>query len=437
MDYLILQVEEEQVTVARFCMSGRVHRLDGAALFELGGEQSLDSVMAKIAAGTRDNPRVILCLPPAKFAMRTVMLPFDDLRKAREILPLQLQGELTLPVEELSMDVLCVASGEYLAIWAKKSDVRHAVETCRTAGIEPQIVTSLPFAAAFTEGVPADTVLYDGSALTITRSGKLSYFSALDLASASMMFPATLAAVELAGSAPPPCICLIGPGSSIFAEAEVLTPTVKLLQAPAEGTLIYKNEETFQQLAGLYAVARASQAGQLPDFRRGELAWTAGDAKIRKKLLLTSLLVATILLILFGSKIIQYRSVNADIASLNRSIADMYREVFPNRPKAVDELSEVRGEMKKLAGADSSGGYLDLLKKLAEAKGNTINGLFEAEVEGRNLRIKGDARSTQAVNEFKTALMPLLATAELGEIKSRPDGSFSFSLTGTLKEGSK
>ncbi|MDO9309070.1 MAG: type II secretion system protein GspL, partial [Deltaproteobacteria bacterium] len=77
------------------------------------------------------------------------------------------------------------------------------------------------------------------------------------------------------------------------------------------------------------------------------------------------------------------------------------------------------------------------LKKLAEAKGNTINGLYEAEVEGRNLRIKGDARSAQAVNEFKAALAPLLATVELGEVKSRPDGMVTFSLTGTLREGSK
>ena len=76
-------------------------------------------------------------------------------------------------------------------------------------------------------------------------------------------------------------------------------------------------------------------------------------------------------------------------------------------------------------------------KKLAEAKGNSINGLYEAELEGRSLRIKGDARSAQAVNEFKAALAPLLASAELGEVKSRPDGTVTFSLTGTLKEGTK
>jgi general secretion pathway protein L len=70
-------------------------------------------------------------------------------------------------------------------------------------------------------------------------------------------------------------------------------------------------------------------------------------------------------------------------------------------------------------------------------KGSSINGLYDAELEGRNLRIKGDARSAQSVNEFKTLLEPFLASSQLGEIKSRPDGTVSFSLTGILKEATK
>jgi general secretion pathway protein L len=133
----------------------------------------------------------------------------------------------------------------------------------------------------------------------------------------------------------------------------------------------------------------------------------------------------------------QYRAAKADIASLNSSISAQYKEVFPTRAKAVDELSEVKGELRKLAGAESGSGVLDLLKKLAELKGATINGLFEAELEGSSLRVKGDARSAQAVNEFKSALAGQMSTIELGEIKSRPDGTVSFSLSATLKETGK
>ena len=212
---------------------------------------------------------------------------------------------------------------------------------------------------------------------------------------------------------------------------------VETVAVPPELGHLFKNDETFQQLAGLYAVARASYAGTLPDFRQGELAWTAGDAKLRKKLLLTGILAVTVIALLFITKGLQYRAAVADVASLNKSIATLYREIFPTRAKAVDEIAEIKGEIRKLAGIESSSGYLDLLKKLAEAKGTSINGLYEAELEGRNVRIKGDSRSSQAVNEFKASLAPILATSELGEIKSRPDGTVTFSLTGTLKEGMK
>jgi general secretion pathway protein L len=201
--------------------------------------------------------------------------------------------------------------------------------------------------------------------------------------------------------------------------------------------VIFRTESTFQHLAGLYAVARACHAGALPDFRRGNLAWTTGDARLRKKLILTGLLTAVMIVLLFVSKGLQYRAARTDIASLNVSISAIYREIFPSRTKAVDELSEVKGEIRKLTGTENTSSVLDVLKQLAEVKGTAINGLFEAELEGRTLRVKGDARSAQSVNEFKSVLTGLLATVDVGEIKGRPDGTVGFSLSGTLKEGAK
>jgi general secretion pathway protein L len=51
--------------------------------------------------------------------------------------------------------------------------------------------------------------------------------------------------------------------------------------------------------------------------------------------------------------------------------------------------------------------------------------------------LKGDARSFQAANDFKSRLASLCASSELNEVKSRPDGSVSFSFRGTLREGTK
>jgi general secretion pathway protein L len=53
------------------------------------------------------------------------------------------------------------------------------------------------------------------------------------------------------------------------------------------------------------------------------------------------------------------------------------------------------------------------------------------------VRLKGEARSFQVVNDFKSRLAPLFTTSELNDVKSRPDGSVSFSFRGTLREETK
>ncbi len=437
MEYFIINVEEKVVTLARFELSRRSAILLGAASFGLDGGVTLADAARQIAGALNGSPRVVLCLPSHLFAQRQVSLPLTDLRKVREVMPSQIQGEIALPVEELVLDALPAGEGRFLALWARKSDISHAVELFREVGIEPQVVSCQLFAWSSIPGIGAECAVCDGSALALMDGGRLTFFQASDVPLTPSRISATLSALELTGSRMPARLTLVGTGSAALGGSDGLILPAELLTAPPDTGHLFKNEATFQQLAGLYAVAKASQAGALPDFRRGELTWTAGDALIRRKLLISGVLAAVFIALLFVSKLLQYSAVNADIASLDKSISSIYREIFPTRAKAVDEVSEIKGEIRKLAGADTSSGVLDILKKLAEAKGTAINGLYEAEVEGRSLRIKGDARSAQAAGEFKAALAPFMSSAELGEVKSRPDGTVSFSLTGTLREAAR
>ncbi|QEM69841.1 hypothetical protein FO488_17890 [Geobacter sp. FeAm09] len=435
MDYLVLQVESQRVLAARFGVGGTSLSFSGAAEFELTEEQPLSAVAGRIAAGSSGGPRVVLCLSPSLFAQRTVELPLDNLRKVREVLPGQLQGEIALPVEEAVFDALPLGEGRYLALWARKSDIGHVIATFREAGCEPQVVTAAPFAWNFLPECPADAAISDGSALTVVGHDRVTFARAL-AGEPRPGITATLAALELAGNLPPRLI-LFGELAAGLAPDDFPLPTQRLAM-PDPLAPLFKTDQAFQQLAGLLAVARACQAGVLPDFRRQDLAWTAGDAALRKKLIVTAALAAVAILLLFVSQGLQYRAAKADLTSLNTSIAAIYREIFPTRPKAVDEVAEVKAEIKKMVGGPQEGGAaIDVLKKLAEAKGATINGLYEAELEAGNLRVKGDARSAQAANDFKAALAPLMATVELGEVKSRPDGSVTFTLAGTLKEARK
>jgi general secretion pathway protein L len=280
-------------------------------------------------------------------------------------------------------------------------------------------------------------VVCDGTALAVVSSSRLSFVRALDDGDLPRQLGATLSALQLSGKVLPEVMYVYGEHAAPMLAADNLPLKVHLLELPTEQAAVFRTENAFQQLAGLYAVARGCHAGALPDFRRGELAWTAGDAKLRRQLFLTSLLVAAAVVLMFVSGGLRYRAALADIASLNVSIAAIYREIFPSRAKAVDELAEVRGEIRKLAGSESQNAILDVLKLVAEAKGAAVNGLFEVELEGHTLRLKGDARSVQGVNEFKGALAGILTAVDAGEIKSRPDGTVSFTMSGTLKEAAK
>jgi general secretion pathway protein L len=295
-------------------------------------------------------------------------------------------------------------------------------------------VSSAIFAWPYLPGLTENCVVSDGAALAVITQGRLSYVRAFDDGDPVKSLSATLSALELSGDGLPAQMFVFGERAEGLAATDGLPLKADLLELPDELVTVFRTEGAFQQLVELYAVARACHSGDFPDFRRGELSWTAGNAKIRRQMLTMAVLTVVMILLLFVYKGLQYRNARTDLASLNSSIAAQYREIFPNRAKAVDEVAEVKGELRKLAGNESSSAVLDVLKKLAEAKGATINGLYEAEVEGRTVRVKGDARNSQAVNDFKSSLAGILSAIELGEIKSRPDGLVSFSLTGQIKE---
>ena len=431
MEYLILQVKEQQVDAVRFVASGRAMSLAGAASFELDDQQDLAAVAKRIAAGLSGSPRIVLCLPPDMFAQRVIELPLTDLRKVREVLPVHMQGEIALQPEEAVFDVLPSTDGRFMALWARHTDLARILTLFAEAGVEPQIISSAMFAWSYLPGLGESCIVSDGSALTVISSGRPVYMRAFEAGEPLSQLTATLSALELSTTPLPSELVVFGPHADTLAEHSFRG---KRLELPEELGTTFRTDDNFQQLAGLYAVAAACHDGALPDFRRGDLAWTAGDARLRRKILISAILAGVAILLLFVYKGIQYRQARTDLASLNSSISSIYREIFPTRAKAVDELAEVKGEIRKLTGMDSSSSFLDVLKQLAEAKGATINGLYEAELDGNVLRIKGDARSAQAVNEFRAVIAPMMATVEMGEVKGRADGTVSFSLSGTVQE---
>ncbi len=444
MDILILEENCRSIRIVRFRVKGGSLSFLDMDRFHLVDEENFDTLCKKLATDDEVKEKVILSLHPATFFYREMELPISDRRRIREILPLELKGETAVDTEESIFESLPMDGGKHLVTWGSRKGISTQIEYLAQNDLEPQIVTSAPF--QWQSLIPASTGTYvalsDGTALSVYNNRELVYFRAISEEETGIEIEKTLAALECGKGIKVEQVYLFG--EAVDKCAELFSPAVSkntiFLKLPLEEKVLQTfggNSDTAILLAGIWALADASVSGSPVNFRYGDMAFTAGFARTWKKWRITAILASLVLLLLLVETGARYFMVKKDLDSLNKSISSIYHEVFPNRKKAVDEVAELKSEIKGMGGYDKDQNILDAMKKIAEIKGDGINGFYESEFEGDQVRLKGDADSFQAVNDFKTRTGSLFATAEVGEIKSKPGGGVSFSFHGTLREADK
>ena len=445
MNYLIVQLSADEALFARFRKKGKDLVFVGASRDAIDAERPFASLLPEIKQKGETEEKIVLAIPPSLLFMREVEFLLPERRKVREVLPLEMKGETAVDTDELVFDALPLAGGRFLAIWGKRHEFAREIRGMEEEDLEPEIVT----ASLFHWGtlIPEKTgsaavALTDGDALAVFLDGAPAYFRPLGQGDLAEEIRKTLAALEIAKGIRVGQVFLHGCAARLAGDAALpeMPGETSFAPLPITGGLAATfpaDHAAARDLAGAYALARACSGEEPVDFRRGELAYTAGRAKTRKKLRLTLTLAAAAVLLLFGEVGMRYALVARDLASLNASIRSIYREVFPTRKKPVDEVAELRTEIKRLAGSGAESSVLSTLKKIAELKGDDITGIYEAEIEGRQVRLTGDARSVQGANDFKARAATVFTGAELSEIKSRPDGSVGFSFKATVKGGGK
>lgn len=423
MDILIVQLKRTELVLAGFMAKRGGVSFLSAERHPLSGEEGELSRILKQSSLNSGEHRVALALPPAMLFMRELDLPISDRAKVRELLPLELKGETALDTEGLAFDALPLAEGKTLAVWGRVKDLAEQVEILKEAGLEPEFVTASMFHWDQLAPDAGTVAVTDGEGFAAYRDGKPFYFRAFPPASGPEELERTVAAVELGRGVQLEQVISHAAGSQRGA-----APTSRVL-SEAFGD----DAHAAHDLAGAYAVAAAVADGSAINLRRGALAYTAGTEKLYRRLRVSMILAAVLVLLIFAESGVRYYLVQRDLSSLNASIAGIYKEVFPARKKAVDEVSELRSEIKRLEGAKTSSNFLKLLKELSEAKGDDVAGIYETEFDGSEVRLKGEAKSFQAANDFKARAAAVLEGAEVSETKSRPDGSVTFTLRGKVK----
>jgi len=425
MDILIVQLKRNELILASFRpKKGGVSFLAAERHPLEGGEGELARILTGASAQSGEH-RVALALPPSLLFMRELELPISDRAKVRELLPLELKGETALDTDALAFDALPLSEGKYLAVWGRTRELAEKIDLLKQAGMEPELVTASLFHWGKLAPAAGTVAVTDAEALAVYRDGVPIYFRALPPGSGDAEFARTLAALELASGVK---VGQVISHARSSADSEVLAQA-----SPGLAEAFGADAHAAHDLAGAYAVAAAVADGSAVNLRRGALSYTAGNEKLYKRLRISMILAGALLLLVFAESGVRYSLVKRDLASLELSIGGIYKEVFPTRKKPVDEVAELRAEIKRLEGAKTSSNVLKLLKDLAQVKGDDVNGFYETEVDGTELRLKGDARSFQAANDFKGRAAQLFDGAEVSEIKSRPDGSVTFNFHGKMK----
>jgi general secretion pathway protein L len=427
----VIRLTDEEASLARFqSQRGSLRFLEGAR------HRLAEDGLAAILPSWRDKAagdRTVLVVPPGLLFLREVDLPLADRDKARALLPLELKGETALESDDLVFELVPLANGRWLAAWCATARLAEQVARLAAHGLDPEFVTSAMFTwhRILPAGVGHPVALTDGAGLSVYRAGSAVFHRALP-APFRRNLESSLAACELSREIEAPVLFGVGalPDDPDMAGLDLL---------PVDGelaTAFGADPVAARDLAPLYAAAAATLDRDPVNLRRGPLAYTRRRDELRRRLRLTGILAALLVLLAFGEAGLRLALVSRDIASLDRSILTIYREAFPKRTKPVDEVAELKAELKRL-GAASPDGVLTPLRKLAEAKGEELGELYEVEIDGSLATGKGSARTPQGVTDFKNRATPLFGALEVSEIKSRPDGSTGFVFRSTLKEGSR
>jgi general secretion pathway protein L len=440
MELLIIEAGRHSVGFVRFEKKGGALFFQGAEHRRQEDQGSFPLLLRDVAEAGSEESKIFLSLDAENIFFRELQLPIADRRKQREVLPLELKGETAIEVEKLVFDSLPLAEGRIMAIWATRDDIEEKIVAMREAGLEPQIVGSslfhwqhlLPDTA-----VDGAVALSDGSSLAVYSQGKPVLFRSLDNGNFQEEITRTLVLLEAGKGIRVENVLLHGPAASSRTEGR--SSNISFTPLPVTGSLAaaFASGSLAVEFAGAWALAVASLGNEPVNFRHGKLVYTAARERFKKKLRLTAILSVIFLLLLMGETGLRYYFVKRDLNSVNKSINQIYREVFPNRVKAVDELSELKSEIRSLGGTSASQDILQTLTLIAKAKNDEVAGVYEAEFDGDQVRLKGDAKSFQAVNDFKSRLAPYFTSAEMAEVKSKADGTAAFSFQGTLKEGTK
>jgi len=450
---------------------------------------------------------VVAALPGDRVSSRRLTFPFRDRRRLSQAVPFEVEDDLPFPLDEVVVDwdLVGVEDGQarVVAHVAPKSEVAALLETLADAGCEPRTleaeglvlanlgaVFDLPETCLLADvghrkttfcllrggrAVAARSVPLAGRALTLAlardrglppeeaerakcEEGGLDARGAAGetravLERLAREFARTLASFEAALAGAPPAELTLCGGTARLAGldgflAERLGLPAARLGLPREGGdpgLAAAGDPGLFAPALALALRGTGQARTAASFRREEFAWRPQLVDLRRDLRWPGILavaVTALAVVAFGT---QAWVDSRRAATLEAQIAEVYGDVFPDRPvpeRPVPALREAVDEAHDRA--DFLGVYrgnlsaLDLLARISDLVPEDLEIVFEElSIDGQTVRMRVFSKSFEAADRLQARLAEFepFGRPRIGAIETdRQRGGKRFTLTINMAE---
>jgi len=407
-------------------------------------EADLSGALARLITETGKPDVLISALPGEFVAKRLLELPFGDSRRLQQVVPFALEEHLPFAVDDAAVAFSRVGrEGDktlVLAALARKADLEKHFELLRSAGLEPKIVTLIPFALAgilsrSRNGNKAShvvldidhgstsMVLIDSEGLpralrTLGQGLNLHNGVPLERAVAGAILGSVRQTLLAHGSdGEPPELILTGPAAG--------EPEVREQISEALATLVqHVNDfDCSPLIAGAkkeparFAACIAMLLGEAPakplellNFRQGEFAYRSRADRLaayRAPLILAGFAIGLALLhvilgVATGARKLQL--LDQEIASVTAPALGPSSPTLA-APELQAKLKEMRKQLRLLGGNLGHGSPLDLLLALSQAFPSGVPAqVYDLQIDDSGVKLQGTADSYSTVDRIKKAL---------------------------------
>jgi general secretion pathway protein L len=399
-------------------------------------------------------------LPAGQAYVRELEFPFQDAKKIAAAVPLALNAQIPIPVENCATAAAIGpapdnTAGRTIAAAIPRATLENLLAAAELVGIPLRTVDLAPFALVtglaeqLSEGI---LIVAGDTELTIShlQRGKLADYRLLPMAAAQdertratllvRDIPALLAGFSATEPAPP--IYLTGAGASEALAGQLAEQglQVEQLSLNLAGEAV---PPAFVPAVATALRARSEKTTTSFNFRQGSYALKGEWQKLKRSLITSVCLGIVLVLLLVGAGLVNYRAKTTRVDRLQQQMVDIYQQTFPASTTIVDiplQMQSAIGglqERSRLLGSTRAGA-LETLKTVSQLPDELSMDVQEFNYSPEEVRISARTDSFDTVNRINEQLAgsSLFAEVQVADAKlTLQNDRIDFRLIMTLAPG--